>query len=106
MKVVLDTNVLVSGFMTPGGTGGRIVDLLLGGTLEVYVDDRIVGEYTVVLQRPEFRIEPDDAAEVLALIRTRGRQIPTLPLATALPEPGRSPLPGGSFRRRRAACGW
>ena len=86
MKVVLDTNVLVSGLMTPGGACGRIVDLLLGGTLEVYVDDRIVWEYSVVLQRPELRIEPDDAAEVLALIRTRGRQIPTVPLATALPD--------------------
>ena len=58
----------------------------------MYVDDRIVGEYTAVLQRPELRIEPDDAAEVLALIRDRGRQIPTLPLTTALPDPDDLPF--------------
>lgn len=92
MRVVLDTNVLVSGLMTPDGTCGRVVDLFIGGSIEVCVDDRILSEYTDVLQRPELRIEPRDAAEVLGLIQGRAHLILTVPLAVALPDPDDLPF--------------
>lgn len=92
MRVVLDTNVLVSGLMTPEGTCGRVVDLFLGENIDLCVDDRVVGEYIDVLHRPELKIEPGDAAEVLALIRTRGHLTPTVPLAVGLPDPDDLPF--------------
>ncbi len=54
MKIVMDTNVLISGMLNPSGPPGRIVDLLRSGALEMVVDDRILGEYTDVLQREYF----------------------------------------------------
>ena len=54
MKLVMDTNVLISGMLNPSGPPGRIVDLLRSGALEIVVDDRILGEYTDVLRRQYF----------------------------------------------------
>jgi len=92
VRVVLDTNVLVSGLMTPGGTCGRVVDLFVGGTFDLCVDDRLLGEYAEVLHRPELRTEPGDAAEVLSLLRSTGRLIPTAPLTIELPDPDDLPF--------------
>ena len=54
-RLVLDTNVLVSGMINPFGAPGRIVDLLREGELELTVDDRILAEYSAVLNRRKFR---------------------------------------------------
>jgi len=54
MKIVMDTNILVSGTLNPSGPPGRIVDLLRSDALETVVDDRILSEYTDVLRRDYF----------------------------------------------------
>jgi len=54
LKIVLDTNVLISGMLNPFGPPGRIVDLLRSGVLRLTVDDRILLEYTEVLRRDYF----------------------------------------------------
>ena len=46
---VVDTNVLVSGLLSPFGPPGRIVDLLQAGGLRLAADDRIEAEYRDVL---------------------------------------------------------
>ena len=53
MIAVIDTNILVSGLINPHGPPGRILDLLRAGVLRLAVDDRILAEYTDVLQRPQ-----------------------------------------------------
>ena len=55
MKVVMDTNVLVSGMINPAGAPGRLVDMIRAGTLQLVVDDRILAEYADVLRRPGMR---------------------------------------------------
>jgi len=66
MRVVLDTNVLVSGILNPFGAPGRIVDLLRSGVLELVADDRILAEYADVLLRERFdRYLPPEAREDL-----------------------------------------
>ena len=55
MIVVLDTNVLVSGLMSPGNPPGRIMDLLRSGEISLVIDDRIFAEYAAVLGREYFR---------------------------------------------------
>ena len=47
---VLDTNVLVSGLINPHGHPGRLMDAVLGGHLELALDDRIYSEYAEVLR--------------------------------------------------------
>ena len=55
MIIVLDTNVLVSGLMSPGNPPGRIIDYLRAGDVSLAIDDRIFAEYTAVLGREYFR---------------------------------------------------
>ncbi|MBN1625736.1 MAG: putative toxin-antitoxin system toxin component, PIN family [Deltaproteobacteria bacterium] len=54
MKIVLDTDVLVSGMLNPSGPPGRIVDFLRTDVVQLVVDDRIVAEYSDVLRRDYF----------------------------------------------------
>jgi putative PIN family toxin of toxin-antitoxin system len=82
MRIVLDTNVLVSGLMNPNGAPGRIVDLILGGQVQVLYDDRILGEYLDVLERPQLKINPVHAEAVVNYLRLAGERV------TALPIPG------------------
>ena len=45
MRVVLDTNVVVSGLISPGGTCGQILRLVVEGVLRPCWDERILAEY-------------------------------------------------------------
>jgi putative PIN family toxin of toxin-antitoxin system len=64
---VLDTNVLVSGLLSPWGPPGRLVDALLLRRLTLALDDRIELEYRDVLSRPRLNIEPDRRDAFLAI---------------------------------------
>lgn len=55
MRIVLDTNVLVSGMLTADNPPGRILDFLRAGKIQLQVDERIISEYDGVLSRPKFR---------------------------------------------------
>ena len=58
MRVVLDTNVIVSAAMTTHGTCGQIVDLLAEGMFEICVDDRVLDEYDTPLLEAMY-LDPD-----------------------------------------------
>ena len=63
MKIVLDTNVLVSGLLTPFGPSGEIVRMVFSDELTVYIDARILAEYKdVLLYRPKFEFNKDHIA--------------------------------------------
>ena len=87
MKVVLDTNVVVSAAMTAHGACAQIVDLLADGVFEIVADDRVLEEYDTVLYRPELRIVPEDAAVVLELVRSVAQLVSAFPLSVELPDP-------------------
>jgi predicted nucleic acid-binding protein len=70
-RAVFDTNVVVSGFLSPAGPPGRIVEWLRNGSVQAVVDDRITAEYAGVLARPDFRLPAAEVELVLAAIRTR-----------------------------------
>jgi putative PIN family toxin of toxin-antitoxin system len=57
-KVVLDTNVLVSAFISPRGTPAQILSLVLEGKLQTCYNQEIVEEYEEVLSRPEYKFGP------------------------------------------------
>lgn len=71
-KAVFDTNVIVSGFLSPHGPPGRIVDWLREGTVCAVLDDRIIDEYREVLGRPVFGFPPMEAHLVLRSIQRHG----------------------------------
>ena len=51
MKVVLDTNVIVSAVLTVQGVCAQIFDVLTDGVFGIYADDRILAEYDSVLRQ-------------------------------------------------------
>lgn len=92
MKVVLDTNVIVSAVLTAHGVCAQILDMLTDGVFGIYVDDRILEEYDSVLRRPQLHLMPDDAAEMLEWIRSVSEPVGAVPLSVELPDPGDMPL--------------
>ena len=54
MKVVLDTNVIVSAFLSPAGMSAAILRLVLNRELEICSNTAILAEYEEVLCRPKF----------------------------------------------------
>ena len=54
IRVVVDTNVLVSAALKHGGNEDRVVGAILTGRLALYVADEIVAEYRSVLGRAKF----------------------------------------------------
>ena len=87
MRIVLDTNVLVSGLITPFGPAGDIVRLLAVGTIRACYDARILGEYREVLSRPAFRIAAERIEALLDQIEADGMLVTARPLAARLPDP-------------------
>jgi len=65
LRVVLDTNVLVSGLAYPGGVPGRIVAAWRQGALEVALSRYILDEFARVLPRlPRARMTPAEARDL------------------------------------------
>lgn len=92
MRIVLDTNVLVSGLLNPHGAPGRIVDLLTSGDLVLLHDDRIIDEYAQVLARPRFRFGRADVSALLGFIEWSGEAVVARPLDVVLPDPDDLPF--------------
>ena len=86
MRIVLDTNVLVSGLLSPHGPPGRIVDLVLTGSLTLVVDDRVLAEYRQVLTRRRFPFDPRDVAALLTRIEAGADHVRSEPCGRALPD--------------------
>ena len=58
MRIVLDTNVLVSGLLHSQGNPGQVLALALAGAVQVCHDPRILAEYTGGPCTPPFPIQP------------------------------------------------
>jgi uncharacterized protein len=92
MIIVLDTNVLVSGLLTPFGVCGEIVRMIPSGDLSLCVDARILSEYRDVLSRSRFKIDPDRVESVLEYIEHGEDFFSPRPLAFSLPDPDDAPF--------------
>ena len=94
MIAVLDTNVLVSGLISPSGPPGRIVDLLRAGSLTPAVDERILAEYADVLHRPELApyFVKSNIDHILEYLQGNSRQVLATTVINGLPDPGDAPF--------------
>ena len=86
MKIILDTNVLVSGLLTPFGKPGEIVRMIAAGFLQLYFDARIITEYRNVLKREKFQLDREYVNILLEHIESRGELIISEPLQSHLPD--------------------
>ena len=85
MNVVVDTNVLVSGLLNPFGDPGKIVQMVLSGTLFPLYDARVLAEYRDVLFRPEFPFRTHQVRQLLDQIQARGELVAPQSLPRPLP---------------------
>ena len=92
MKVVLDTNVLVSGLLSPFGACGEIVRMLTTGSLILCVDARILLEYDEVLRRRKFGITFSRVDTLIEYIEHAAEVHATVPLDNPLPDKDDNPF--------------
>jgi uncharacterized protein len=92
MDIVIDTNVLVAGLLSPFGACGEIVRMVSAGELTLSFDARILSEYNEVLRRPRFGFEEEKVIAFLDYIVYRGRAVASSPLSHSLPDPDDDPF--------------
>jgi putative PIN family toxin of toxin-antitoxin system len=71
MRVVLDTNILISALLKPHGLEAKAVRLALDGSVVAYVSAELWDEYRDVLSRKKFAPVRVAADELLAQLETR-----------------------------------
>jgi uncharacterized protein len=73
LRVVIDTNVLVSAALKPHGLQRTVLLLALTRPARLYVTKPILAEYGDVLARPEFKIRRGFRQQLLQLIKNQAR---------------------------------
>lgn len=58
LKVVIDTNILVSAILTPKGPSAKIVSAILEEMIELCISSAIYQEYHRVLNYERFKLDP------------------------------------------------
>jgi len=92
MNIVLDTNVLAAGLLTPSGSCGEMVIMVSSGELTLSFDARILSEYHEILLRPKFRFKKDSIIALLDYIRHSGTVVASSPLPHSLPHQDDEPF--------------
>jgi len=92
MRIVLDTNVLVSGLLSPFGPPAEIVRMVSSGELTLCLDARLLSEYADVLRRPKFQFAEDHVAALLEQVEHDGLLVAPGPLPHPLPDPDDEPF--------------
>lgn len=87
MKIVLDTNVLVSALLRPQSLPGRVLDLVLARQVALALDVRIFTEYQDVLLRPEFAFSRERVSDLLQFVWQVSERVQAAPLSIRLPDP-------------------
>jgi len=77
VKVVLDTNVLVSALWSADGNPSQIVHMIPDGKIIPHFCEEILHEYKTVLSRPSFHFSPDSVDELLERFVLFGRNVDT-----------------------------
>jgi putative PIN family toxin of toxin-antitoxin system len=89
IKIVLDTNVLVSAALTPNGNSARIMELIpVNAELQVYFSMNILSEYKEVLSRSRLNIVAEKQNRAVDAIIKTGILVD--PVASDVPLPDES----------------
>lgn len=87
MKVVIDTNVLVSGLLSPYSAAANIVRMVVAGTLDLLYDARIIAEYEEVLSRPKFSFNKTHVSDLMEFITHFGIPVTAAAISGHMPDP-------------------
>src|ERR1039457_210294 len=87
MRVVLDTNVLVSALLKRSGNEALALSAALAGQVDLIMSAEVLAEYEIVLPRPRFRFSPEEVRATLAALRRTGQLVrPIKATAAAIDE--------------------
>ena len=75
LRLVIDTNVVVSAALKPEGLQRTVVLLAMTKPARWYVSEAIVAEYALVLTRPELKIRRSLRQQLLQLIKNHARVV-------------------------------
>lgn len=86
MRIVLDTNVLVSAMLSGGGAPDMALQLVLQGAATVLADSRVLAEYDEITARPLFAFDEDERRLLLDTLAAIAEPVVTRPLRLTLPD--------------------
>jgi len=86
MRIVLDTNVLVSAILKPSSKPADILNLVLSAKLLLHLDSRIFLEYSNVLKRKKFDFDPKKIDYLLQYLHRISFFTTAKPLRIQLPD--------------------
>ena len=75
MKVVLDTNIIVSALLSPQGLSAKLLNLILDNKLTMVYDNAIFAEYSEVLKRDKFMLDKELVNLIIDFISREGEYI-------------------------------
>jgi len=87
LKVVIDTNVLVSALLKPYSKPATILNMIIAGQIIPCFDARIFNEYERVLLREKFGFDPSLVEIFLRYLKRHGIFVTPNPLDPVLPDP-------------------
>ena len=94
MRVVLDTNILISALITRNTPPDKLYQAWLRGEIELVIADAQIAEIYDVISRPRLRryIDADEADAIVENIATRALIITELPVVSVSPDPKDNPI--------------
>ena len=75
LRVVFDTNAIVSAVLSPSGTVRTALTLAMKRPARLYYSADVLAEYEEVLARPKLKLIPARRQQVIDLIETRGHLV-------------------------------
>ncbi len=87
LRLVIDTNVVVSAALKPEGLQRTVILLAMSKPVHWYVSDPMLSEYDLVLARPELKIRRSLRRQLLQLIRNHARIVAPSRLAQVTSDP-------------------
>ena len=75
MRIVLDTNVLISAVLNPSGAPARVLGSVLNQSVTLLVENRIFFEYEDVLSRDKFGFPKIHVKALLEFFESEGEYI-------------------------------
>jgi putative PIN family toxin of toxin-antitoxin system len=91
VRIVLDTNVIVSGLLDDSSPPAQVLDLCLSGNVDLVLDERILAAYREVLRRPRLKLDARDVDQLMDAMRYAVHVV-GVPLPFALPDPDDRPF--------------
>lgn len=92
MKIVVDTNVIISGLLKPRSHPAKILNSILFGEVRTCADSRIIDEYRNVLLRDKFSFPKEDVDSLISYLESTSILVSPPPVPFKIKDPGNMPF--------------